>query len=280
MDGYYVTTSTKITRGQEKSFKFLTRVVQTRRNCYTVGIVPVPGSIEDAVNESHGEENTNKCLLINICPSEDGFIGCIVQFAYDKFCSLSPGLDNSEGRFMIQPTLEFCREIFGVTKFNFIDSSSFICNPSGQKISMGDHNILVYGETWYERIFGATPEDEDKQRELRISKLILSEKVNKQHASKLVKFVRNTATRVHLFLDDDIVEEFSHILLSSVGTTSWNGMFHIVNDMANKRGCEFFTETMVRYVFGLLKIFGVTMWEIEIGSKPDQHLESFEKIQV
>lgn len=280
MEGFYITTSKPTLNGVEKTFRFLTRIVKTRRDSYTVAIVPVPGEVNDAVHKASDEPDSKKCLFINICPSEEGLIGCIVNFSYERFCSLSPGLNISEGRNMVQPTLEFCRKIFGVSRFTFLDSSSFKCQPSGEMISMGDHNLLVYGQTWYERIFGAKPEAEDKQRQLRMTKLILSENVNKEQASKLVKFVKNTVILTHSFLDEDIVDEFSGIVLSSVGKTSWNGMFSAVNDMTNKRGCEFFTNMMIRYIFSLLEIFGVSTWEIDIGSKPDKHLYSFEKVQV
>ena len=278
MEGFHIITSKGFVNGTEKIFQFLIRVVKTRRTSYTVAIVPVPRDLKDAVNDTN--ENLKKCLLININTSDDQPVGYIVNFAHERSCSLSPGLEESEGRFMVQPTLEFCRRLFGVSRFEFADSSSFICNPSGETISMGKHNLLVHGKTWYERIFGAYPSEEEDQRKLRMTKLILSEKVDAEKASKFIKFVRHEAVKALLFLDDQIVEEFTTIVRSSIKNLSWNGMFNEINNMANKRGCEFFTEFSIRYIFELLSISDILMWEIDIGSQPDQQLQSFEKIEL
>jgi len=61
---------------------------------------------------------------------------------------------------MIQTALKFCIESFPVIRrVVFNDVASFTCNETGVRILLSCYSLALYGQTWYERHFGAVAKD-------------------------------------------------------------------------------------------------------------------------
>ena len=228
-------------------------------------ISPLPELKEDITPKILG----GHCLKVSV-NFEDGSTNATMdELEYNEFCSTKTRLDKKVGTFeMVMSTLHLCKKLFGVTEFKVHDASYFNCVSVKRNINMRPHNLLVYGEAFYERRFGAVPNSREGRVEWERSKTLLQADAEKGFVDKLIETLRasNRITRQHR-------NEFIDIL-SSYGGLSWNGLFHRINEL-KPYGCGFFDVTM-EDLSRMFEIPVIQEWLINLSS--DQHLYGCEKI--
>ena len=120
-----------------------------------------------------------ECIRITVDiddPETELFIGSL---SYCPDCALDKSLPRGEGTVaMIKAALIF---VMKQTEMDFVtltDDSSFDCElPDDDaliNIELYTHNFLIYGKTWYQRKFGAVPDDKleierERERDMEIS---------------------------------------------------------------------------------------------------------------
>ncbi|CAM9107487.1 unnamed protein product [Sphacelaria rigidula] len=78
----------------------------------------------------------------------------VTALAYSKKCSLTKPLSAKQGtNQMFLSALALCVETIGVEKLQLIDASHFMCED--MVVDLYLHNLLVFGQTWYERKYRA-----------------------------------------------------------------------------------------------------------------------------
>lgn len=97
---------------------------------------------------------------------------------YDETCSIrQQPMPNAATKLMVKAVVQTLLEIFGhgFKQVNITDNSFFDCASVRSRVPMANHNVLLYGKTWYQRHFHAKCEDRVKatyisEYEARLSK--------------------------------------------------------------------------------------------------------------
>lgn len=94
-----------------------------------------------------------KCIRISI--HESGYAN-VIGFEHNSACCLKPlQLDKGKGsRALLGAAIMFLAEKYPhANALDLMDTSSFECKTL--KVNLAAHNMLLYGQTWYERVLGA-----------------------------------------------------------------------------------------------------------------------------
>ena len=193
------------------------------RGTYCVRVAPVPST------GSYMIPTTDKISCINISievkkKKRQAHIHCI---NHDKECALrSPddmGLERGRGTFeMVMSTLALCRSLFDISRFTLEDASKFDCAPARTTVQLRYHNLMVYGETYYERRFGAVPRFESDIPEWNKVKQDLKNNIVPCDFSKLIS--RGINERMVEF-DEEYIEPLMRVVKEHQGKSTWNEMF-------------------------------------------------------
>ena len=192
---------------------------------------------------------------------EDKTITRVASLEHGKNCSVTDLLPNKQGtNQMFLSTLALCVEKIGVERIQLIDASNFMCGD--MIVDLYIHNLLVHGETWYERKYGATPED--SQVALTKAKEALGETARAPFSEYLINSTDNAI--------------FKNIIQRHTGETSWIRLFASINDA--KGGCEFFKYDLLRTIAEYFHIPDVQYWDVSslLQSNLKQYLVSYKKI--
>lgn len=107
---------------------------------------------------------------------------CVINLenvGYYPRCTKGPLMDRGEAtREMLQSILKLCVEAFpACKKIVFKDVSNFDCDDG--QVLLSYHHLLLYGQTWYEKHFGARLSDRDKRSTLEDFRKLLIQKPKK-----------------------------------------------------------------------------------------------------
>lgn len=193
--------------------------------------------------------------------SKDKSITQVASLGHGKNCSVTELLPNKQGtKQMFLLTLALCVEKIGVERIQLIDASNFMCGD--MIVDLYIHNLLVYGETWYERKYGAKPED--SQDALKKAKEALGETVSAPFSDHLINSTDNSI--------------FKSIIRTHTGVTSWIRLFASINSADG--GCEFFEYDLLKTIAEYFHIPDVQRWDVSslLETNLSQYLVSHKKI--
>lgn len=185
----------------------------------------------------------------------------VASLDHGKNCSVTDLLPNKKGtNQMFLSTLALCVQTIGVERVQLIDASNFMCGD--MIVDLYIHNLLVHGETWYERKYGAKPED--SQDALSKAKEALGQTVSAPFSDYLVKSTENSI--------------FKSIIRTHTGVTSWNRLFASINGADG--GCEFFEYDLLKTIAEYFHIPDVQHWDVSslLETNLKQYLVSYKKI--
>lgn len=186
----------------------------------------------------------------------------IKALAHSKNCSVTDPLSTKQGtKQMFLSTLALCVKIIGVTKLQLIDASHFMCED--MVVDLYLHNMLVYGQSWYERKYGAIPAHRNSRAALHRAKQALAQAVSNPIAQALIESI------------DD--EEVKAKIQMHIGVSSWNRLFASINA---EHGCGFFSFDLMQTLQEYFEIPVVSHWDLSglLQTNLDQYLVSYEKI--
>lgn len=238
---------------------------------YSVKIKPVERSVEDPLLL-----DDDTCLVISIFSVGGKLKGEIDMLIFNRHCSLWNDLHRGDGtKSMLMSTMSICRELFQVTDFDLVDVSEFNCEISKLDVNLSFHNLLVHGESWYERKFGASPVNDNDFLKWEESKVTLRGLVTRDI---LMGINRKTNFLLRKSEHKENRLRFSRIMNQSLGVKTWNEMFSEIN--AHPEGCLFFSPRMM-YLLGMsFNIPDIDTWVIKISDDDVvQNLESYKKIE-
>lgn len=185
----------------------------------------------------------------------------VASLDHGKNCSVTELLPNKQGtKQMFLSTLALCVEKIGVERIQLIDASNFMCGDMVVDLSI--HNLLVYGETWYERKYGAKPED--SQVALTKAKEALRGTVQPPFSENLLRSTDNPL--------------FKSIIRTNTGVNNWNHLFASINGA--DQGCEFFKFELLQIIAEYFHIPDVQHWDVSslLETNLKQYLVSYKKI--
>jgi hypothetical protein len=110
-------------------------------------------------------------IVINLSDPESELL--LSGLSFRESCTIGYPMTRGEGTVaMIKALLIFVMHKHPtIDRVTLTDDSKFDCVlPDGSRvpIHLGIHNLLLYGKTWYQRIFGATPIDDSTKRNTNI----------------------------------------------------------------------------------------------------------------
>lgn len=94
------------------------------------------------------------CITIHIYSDKNCCY--LIHAIHHKECSLD---NETYIRDMIFATLQLCKHLHPTLKYMILQDDSFIQCQNGKQLPLPDVYMLLYGQTWYQKHFGATPED-------------------------------------------------------------------------------------------------------------------------
>ncbi len=201
------------------------------------------------------------------------------QLDYFKNCSFGEAMDRKTGTYhMVCATLSFCARLFGrtFTKFGVQDGANFYCG--GRMVKMWLHNLLVYGETYYERKFGGKPESSYWQSDEKIeawgaTKTKLATELVKRD---LVDILITLTERDHNLAS--LANELRGIMDTCVERFTWKDMFHMLHSAHEGEGCKFFSRDTLRKIQQYFEIEQIDTFEIEVTARHHVSLVAHEKV--
>ena len=257
MKSIYITKST--------NYFFLVTILQkesgkSSKEAYFLYISPVP-SIGDYDIPTI---DTMNCLNIEIKIRKNTKSAHIHRLNHDNKCALrSPddiGLEKGKGTFeMVMSTLYLCNELFGVKSFTLEDASKFYCEPANTNVQLNYHNLLVYGNTYYERRFKAVPKDEWDIPEWLQVKEKLKDTVPADYSILINDGVLDR-------IDEEYIEQFMMVVLKHQGKSSWNQLFYSIDQLEDS--CVYFTNEVLAMLlhFAEIRLPTFTNFLIKISS--------------
>lgn len=254
---------------------FLVKVAQnSRADGTSVKVVPATFNTQDNFNALvDGSVASlpfgNTCLIIASSDSRS----LISELEYFKNCSLGDTMERKSGtRHMVSATISFCADLLGdnFKKFGVQDATYFWCGH--RQVNMWLHNLLVYGETYYERKFGATPDPEHCDIDLwESTKTKLdSENVTRDLVTMLSRETQELKPPLGLAL--------YRIMDECVGSCTWKDMFNQLHYADGGNGCIFFSIHNLRTIQRFFNIKRVDKFQIEVTPKHRESLVAHEKI--
>lgn len=97
-----------------------------------------------------------KCIIVHIYP-KDEFCTLIDAF-HDKECNLTEDLPKKSGTIeMISAGIALCKKLYPKLKYMSLQDESVIKCGNGKNLPLSDVYMLLYGQTWYQNYFNATP---------------------------------------------------------------------------------------------------------------------------
>ena len=197
----------------------------------------------------------------------------ISELEYFKNCSLGDTMERKSGtHHMVSATISFCADLLedNFKKFRVQDETYFWCGHG--RVDMWLHNLLVYGETYYERKFGATPDPEhsDIDRWASTKARLRTENVTRDLVTILSKETQRLNTPLRSAL--------CTIMDECVGSCTWKDMFNRLHYADEGKGCIFFSIDNLRTIQEFFNIERVNKFQIEVTSKHRESLVAHEKI--
>ncbi len=197
----------------------------------------------------------------------------IGELQYFKNCSLGDNMERKSGtHHMVSATISFCADLLGdnFKKFGVQDETYFWCGH--RRVDMWLHNLLVYGETYYERKFGATPDPEhtDIDRWASTKTRLETENVTRDLVTILTKETQRLNTPLKLAL--------CRIMDECVGSCTWKDMFNQLHHADEGKGCIFFSIDNLRHIKEFFNIKQVNLFQIEVTPEHRESLLAHEKI--
>lgn len=166
----------------------------------------------------------------------------LAHLDYFKNCSMGDTMERKSGTYdMVSATIAFCAELLGdsFTKIGVQDATSFWCGR--KRVTMWLHNLLVYGETYYERKFGATPDVSDAEHWTNTKTRLGTEKASRDLVTLLMEETEK--------LDTPLLG-LCRIMDDCVGNCTWNEMFN----QLHHADCVFFSMNNLRTIQRFFKI--------------------------
>lgn len=200
--------------------------------------------------------NRDSCMSIEvIIDCDEDRSASIEQIQYNKLCAFG-GMSRGSGTVsMIKSTLLLCKRLFDINVFTLKDHSTYLCESTGETTSLRDHNLFVYGKSWYERNLGAFISDSFFKQGWKSYQERLQENVNDKEIDKLVRRLRS--------IDHQYSDLIQNTLREFTGKP-WNDAFrklHLRND------CVIFTESFMNILTNHFGIQSVNKWEININDR-------------
>lgn len=210
---------------------------------YFINVSPVPSTGDNEIPLS----DDIKCLNIVIKKKRGKTTAHIHQLTHDKRCALrSPddnGLENGRGTFeMVMSTLSLCRGLFGVDSFTLEDASKFNCEVAEKHVQLRIHNLLVYGESYYERRFQAKPVYNSDIHDWEKVKHDLKGVVMSNYSELINQGVIDR-------IDEEYIEPLMRVVYQHQGRSTWKELFSSINQL--KDSCVYFTNSALGVLFSV-----------------------------
>lgn len=246
----------------------------------TIKVVPATFNNQDNFNALINDDSIMSLPFGSECLKISNFEGnrpILSTLDYFQNCSLGDIMSRKTGtHHMVCAILSFCAELFGhtFTKFGVQDAATFWC---GKKLvaSMWLHNLLVYGETYYERKFGAKPEAGEGELSAWTSTKtrLATEKVKRDLIDSLIR-----QTTHDLGDETPLANDLCAIMENCVGNCTWNEMFHELHFAHDGKGCQLFSMGNLRRIKQYFDIQRIDKFQIELDATHKASLVAHEKI--
>lgn len=248
--------------------------VQEISDSVRVDVVPATFNIQDNYDALLNDDLPSlpfgrTCLSIS---SHDNRTPIISTLDYFKNCAMGDSMNRRTGTYhMVCATLSLCQRLFGenFTRFRLQDASQFWCGK--RQVDMWLHNLLVYGETYYERKFGATPDatHDLKDAWANLKTRLATEMVTQDFVNTLIQLTRSN-------VDDP--SSLIPIMENAVANQTWNEMFNQLHFAQDGKGCRFFSRDTLREIHMYFRIFRIDSFEIGLTTTHRVSLVAHEKI--
>ena len=148
---------------------------------YYVYVIPNPSSITCENILTRIEERSCRMIHIIKYKGSESFVAKSKQLNHMDECSIGDELSNGEGtREMMNSSFYICSKIFGVTSMYLRDKSF------RNELPVQDYNFLIYGQSWYERHFGAFPAGRDNVESWKYIKNIIHTYVTREKVKVMI----------------------------------------------------------------------------------------------
>ena len=237
---------------------------------YEINCVPTPS--ESA--SSNEDIPTRPCVEISVVIGTGDRPTSLDIFRYDKDCSLVGQLQRKTGtQQMLMSTLAFAAKEFGQKVFHFTDASMIECE-NVESISLRDYGLLVYGRTWYERNFDATPREPGDLAKRDEYALMLNTIISENQSNSLIEGFRSQT-----YLTVDELTRYVYILRESAANgNTWQQMIQRVTNHET-RGCSFFSHDTVENILKLLGLEPILNYKIDLSDgRASQYFKDKHKI--
>jgi len=262
------------------NYFFLIRVSGSKREYGTKHMIVVTPGPDNSNPSMMPDISSDVCLEISIKVYTNTVTACIESLAHEDMCSMCKTLCKKEGTYeMVMSTLSFCSKLFNVDTFDLYDASSFYCDPVDTItigiINMKKHNLLVYGSSWYERIFNAIPTGRTDQVLWSNAKSRVETTVDRPTIEELLDIYRS-----------NIPEDLMNMLIKVTDkhlkkSSSWTTVFEELHRMDGGKGFIFFKDKFIIRLGkkSLFDIPSVDNWVIEIDkTKNDTYLRNYNRL--
>lgn len=258
-----------ITKSPDHIFLISMEPVLMDPSSVKVRVVPVPRTdshfnsalLQSCVEIVVGTHDIGFMMSESKSPSAKNYTH-VNTLAYGKNCAMTDILSAKQGtNQMFLSALALCVEKIGVEKIQLIDASHFMCED--MVVDLYLHNMLIYGQTWYERKYGAVPTRASCSAALNKAKEALAHTVSGPLVEYLIESTND--------------EEIKGNIRMQVGVSTWNGMFSSINASF---GCAFFKFDVLEKCQEYFHIPEVSYWDVSSLLQTDlqQYLLSYKKI--
>lgn len=258
------------------------RVDQKSEDSVDIKVVPATFKAKDNFDALINDDSImsfpfgSGCLHISYSGRERPILSSLDYF---QNCSLGESMNRSTGTYhMVCATLCFCARLLGhkFNKYGVQDDATFWCGK--KKVNMWLHNLLVYGETYYERKFGGKPMvAEDVADDVIEAWSNTKTKLATEHVKRDLVDSLSRKTRRDLG-NSPLGNDLCAIMESCVGSCTWQEMFTQVHFAHDGDGCKLFSMDNLRKIQQYFNIQRVRTFEIELTAKHYVSLVAHEKV--
>ena len=221
---------------------------------YYVYVNPNPSTI--GYGQLINRVGDRTCRMIHIIKyhSDPFFVAKSKQLQFNDECEIGEELSTRDGtRDMMNASLYICNKVFGVNSMYLRDTSF----KNGLPVQ--DYNFLLYGQSWYQRHFGANPVNRvDRDSWKHMTNNIFSQNVTK---SKLDQIISSLTSGNYRYLD--VLNQYIDKLGDEVYEYTWNWFFrgydYTKYDEIHKNKVD---STFLKIVTSILGFIKVERWII------------------
>lgn len=205
------------------------------------------------------DSNGKQCMSVNVDERT------ISMIQYRQNCPIADVMEHGDTIEMVQSFLRFLAEKETFTTISFVDTSTFECLLESNNdtdafdilISLPFHNIIVYGNTWYQRHFGAYISDPAIRKLVEDAITRLQTPIDETMTSRFQKAIKQTITQTESLRFRQALQ----YMLDSMHDTTWmeyfSDMFGSHGSLSKKYGKTMACSLYYTYDTAIIELFDI-----------------------